>query len=198
MQYKRQQPRIFRTRIIGKFCTYCGELATVEDHFPPLTTIARGFLIPSCTECNLLAGTEFPFDFKSRITVVKDKIHYRYSRISKIPRWHDDEIMELGRGLQEYVRNGSNLSIVIHNRLRWNSISYLGTIINGIQLTYFKSEYEYEIKTAHCLHCGLLYIRYNPRQLFCQEKCRIQFHKKEKIKVISKIELDLFGFPKMK
>ena len=55
-----------RTRIPGDVCVYCGDAAQTMEHFPPKSVTSRGFLLPSCRECNVLAACEWSFDFEKK------------------------------------------------------------------------------------------------------------------------------------
>jgi hypothetical protein len=75
-----------RRVIKGDRCIYCGEAATCRDHFPPYTVEpVKGWLLPSCTECNLLAGDRHPYSFKKRATYVRDMLAHRYKRLLETP-----------------------------------------------------------------------------------------------------------------
>jgi hypothetical protein len=98
---KNRLANAFRDRLKGERCCYCGERATCEDHFPPRSATYVGVILPACHECNALAGTEYPFEFKKRAELVKEKLGQRYQCESP-----------------EYDRE----------RLAWNAIAYIASI----------------------------------------------------------------------
>lgn len=119
---------IFRIQIDGSLCVYCGEIASTVEHFPPKAHTCRGFLLPSCSECNILAGTEWPTDFEKRAEYVKSKIEKRYTKLLTLPEWNKTEIKQLGRGLREGVEAWQKMQDIARKRVAWNAMSYLTSI----------------------------------------------------------------------
>lgn len=117
-----------RVRLWGIWCVYCGEVATEDEHFPPATFSARGFILPACSECNRLAGTEYGTDFEKRSDRVKDKIRSKYARAVATPDWSPEEIGELGRGLRSGVVAWNEKIKTTRRRLAWSAVAYLQSI----------------------------------------------------------------------
>lgn len=70
-------------RIDGPTCIYCGERAQEHDHVWPLSAAACGtssLLVPSCKECNLLAGDSVFLRLSDRRDFVRTKLRARYQR----------------------------------------------------------------------------------------------------------------------
>lgn len=121
----RKLAKIYRIRLRGIFCIYCGELAQCYDHFPPYSATYSGFLLPACNECNALAGTEYPFEFESRARFVRERLEQKYKRVLDTPEWSKGELNKLGRGLKDSVKAWEELRKIVLRRIAWNAISYL-------------------------------------------------------------------------
>lgn len=117
-----------RRTVRGEDCIYCGEWATCRDHFPPVSMSKVGVLLPSCHECNFLAGVHHPTDLVSRIRHVRQAIEKKYRRVLETPEWSDEELSELGRGLKEDITKWRNLRRTVLRRIVWNAESYLKNI----------------------------------------------------------------------
>lgn len=126
-QYQRK-PSIYRVKLDDVNCVYCGEPSSCVDHFPPKVSTRFGFILPSCRECNHLAGTEHPFNFVARAAHVKKRLRQRYERWLQCPDWADDEIETLGRGLIQGVRVWRLQKEIARERLAWNAENYLRRI----------------------------------------------------------------------
>lgn len=131
---KRRMPNLFRVRIRGLWCIYCGETAECDDHFPPLSAGLRGFLLPACKECNALAGTDHPHNFSARAALVHAKIRNKYKRLVDTPNWSEDELKELGKNLKSSVKSWAGRREALLRRLAWNPFSYLGGLGGGKDL----------------------------------------------------------------
>lgn len=118
----------FRKKIEGKFCVYCGEIASGYDHFPPATSTPVGLLLPSCNECNYIAGTEFGYDFVSRAAYVNSKLRRKYASFINNPSWSEDELRSLGHSLRTGVKEWQTIRTIMLDRIAWNAISYLSSI----------------------------------------------------------------------
>lgn len=115
-----------RKRLAGKWCVYCGELADTIEHFPPATFGREGYLLPCCSECNRLAGTDYPVNFSARSELVKERL----SNCHKLPRLPDTvksalELQDKDWSLfLEDLQTWRRLS----QRLVWNAELYFGLI----------------------------------------------------------------------
>lgn len=121
----------FRIIIHGDWCVYCGEWATDWDHFPPKSAGPYGVLLPTCRQCNLFAGTSWPYNLGNRVQLVHTKIARRYRRVLATPDWEDEEIEELRGQLKTRVKTWVELKRIVQRRLAWNAVSYLACIDRG-------------------------------------------------------------------
>lgn len=125
---RRANQRQLRLTIRGHFCIYCGEWATCLDHFPPYSACLSGFLLPACKECNSLAGTEYPFDFRSRAKFVIERLRARYRKVLETPEWSAEEARPLGYSLKQMVKSWSKSRKIAIRRTAWNAESYLALL----------------------------------------------------------------------
>src|SRR5690606_32573551 len=103
-------------------------IANTTEHFPPASHSLRGWLLPACSECNSMAGTEFPEDFESRANLVNQKIRRKYRKEIASIDWHDDEIKSMGRGMQRGLKEWKEAVRIAKQRAAWNAVDYLRLI----------------------------------------------------------------------
>jgi hypothetical protein len=115
----RQPHNSLRTRIEGRYCVYCGERPSTDEHFPPVSHGLGGFIFPACSECNALAGTAFARDFLRRAVLVKRRLSERYSEVTLDAVLARDESQWLVMLHEEATRR---------RRLDWSAQVYLHSI----------------------------------------------------------------------
>lgn len=106
-------------------CAYCGESATDREHVLP--KVAGGdFTVPSCRECNILAGSKIHLSFEERRAYIRARIEKRYRRLLRQPEWSRDEVSELGRALSDVVVASEAARRIIVDRLAFSAeISFI-------------------------------------------------------------------------
>jgi len=102
----------------GEPCVYCGALSTDKEHVTPLSWIeytlemrACGFeievpkevIVPSCHECNCIAGDIVFKSFKEKKEYIKEHLYKKYKKFLRYPEWEEKEIMELDGNLRKQV-----------------------------------------------------------------------------------------------
>tara|TARA_R110002020_G_scaffold461740_1_gene680768 strand:- start:2585 stop:3022 length:438 start_codon:yes stop_codon:yes gene_type:complete len=113
-------------------CVYCGEKATELDHVMPLDVVSKldttdeetidalgqGLsLVPSCSECNRMAGAE-PFDLiRDKREYVQNKIRKKYAKYLNQVHWEDWEIDELGPNMKQEVTRSLKLKKITQLRI---------------------------------------------------------------------------------
>ena len=113
-------------------CVYCGEKATELDHVMPLDVVSKldttdeetidalgqGLsLVPSCSECNIIAGAE-PFDLiRYKREYVQNKIIKKYAKYLNQVHWEDWEIDELGPNMKQEVTRSLKLKKITQLRI---------------------------------------------------------------------------------
>ena len=109
-------------------CFYCGLPAGTIDHIPPLDAIEDLKMIsnnltytkvPSCKECNNLAGTEPHTDIFIRQKYIKEKIRKKYKKYIEFSDWEEEEINKLGYLLQTDIREFMSLKYLVISRLSY-------------------------------------------------------------------------------
>ena len=77
-------------------------------------------LVPSCAQCNLLAGAAFDWtDVAGKRRYIQRALYRKYAKLLKTPEWEDDEIEELGRTLGSKVRANQANKARIRQRVLW-------------------------------------------------------------------------------
>lgn len=116
-----------RTRIKGDWCVYCGELATTEDHFPPASITAKGWLLPCCSECNSVLRDQEPFDLLKRRHIVAKRYGRKLGRMKA--EWRNTEIEEeLEGNLRRSVKSYQTSRRRMVMRVKWSVEAYLARI----------------------------------------------------------------------
>jgi|ERR1700680_270423 len=114
-------------------CTYCGGIAQCMDHVPPLSHAARMLdisrdelmsttlmVVPSCYECNGLAGSSYQATLSERRAYVKRRLREKYRQLLLVPKWSEDEIAELGYHLATVVKTADYKFESVRERLAFN------------------------------------------------------------------------------
>jgi len=140
----RREHDSLRTRITGRHCVYCGELSTSDEHFPPVCNGVGGYILPACLECNKLAGTEYPRDFKKRTEHVKDQLSKRYPAATLDEILASKEIQVVDTLKAEQTRR---------RRLDWDAEIYLQTIAEKHFVEIIQGS-EFKYRAGCCEACG--------------------------------------------
>lgn len=115
-------------KIAGMWCIYCGEMATSEDHFPPVSVDTRGWRLPACKECNSGIGDRFPFSFWDRCDEAKRRIEKKHAHALAFPHWDEEDLEELGPNMRRNVKLWQRKKRIAHARIAWNVRAYLLSI----------------------------------------------------------------------
>jgi hypothetical protein len=95
-------------------CAYCGERYTDIDHVLPWSWFEKiantepgdywTWLVPSCSECNNIAGDQIFATPALKREYVQSRLMARYDFAFASDRWTQEEIDELGPNLKQFVR----------------------------------------------------------------------------------------------
>jgi hypothetical protein len=120
-------------------CYYCGVPADTIDHVVPKSLLDavrdsgeegliaavserhRRMTVPSCHECNSLAGALYHQTLDERADFVRERLARRYARILAMPDWSPSEIATLSERLQKHVIAGLLKRDLARRRLRYRS-----------------------------------------------------------------------------
>ena len=115
-------------------CIYCGNTAHTLDHVLPLSVAAAKDLshpaaqravkfglrlVPSCLECNLLAGARPFYSILEKRKYIQKRLAKKYRRWLRHIVWTDDEMQEMGRCLRDQVAQAMQNRKVIEMRVNW-------------------------------------------------------------------------------
>ena len=91
---------------LGQTCVYCGEKATCIDHIIPWSYCRSSEptnLVPSCQECNSVAGSTVFDTFEMKRDYILGKIHKRRNKLISI--WLKEDFDDLGHTLRSAMTN---------------------------------------------------------------------------------------------
>jgi hypothetical protein len=119
-----------RIQLIGDQCVYCGESRQCTDHFPPRSLRVLGFILPSCLECNGLAGARHPFDFAARARLVNDRLNEIYAGClaEDAAQWCGEDLTEVDYVLVTEAHRWENLKKTARRRVAWSAMAYIRSI----------------------------------------------------------------------
>lgn len=109
-------------------CVHCGEPASATDcALPALAerTLFRAIGamkiqgVPACPECAELAKLSSARTLGGQRRFIAARLSERYDRLLRIPRWHAEEIEELGYNLRQAVAAGLDRRQWLERRLAW-------------------------------------------------------------------------------
>lgn len=128
-------------------CYYCGMNATQTDHVPPIShggDFNLGFLIHSCSECNIILGDNRYETLNERSRTIKLYLQKKFKKTLKYPDWSDEEIEEMSGRLKEAIVNLERAKRIIKERINYSSSMH--EIYKNIKLYYIESYNKYKIK----------------------------------------------------
>ena len=115
-------------------CYYCGCIADQKEHVIPVSYIKKleelkslDFeikmpkieIVPSCEECNYLAGSKVFKNKTLKKEYIKKKLREKYKKILNSPNWTDEEIAELSGDLQKRIILYEEAKKVIWKRINY-------------------------------------------------------------------------------
>jgi len=129
---ERQLHHLYKLFIPSKdqrfICFYCGLPAGTIDHVPSLSKVKELRMtydsliytkVPSCNECNGIAGDEPHVCIFERRIFVKEKLKIKYKKYIKLCDWEEGEIDDLGYNLRVDVINAMSIKYLIAYRLHY-------------------------------------------------------------------------------
>lgn len=107
-------------------CVYCGEWAQDVEHVVPRDTGLPTWTVRACSECNGIAGATLFDGFVDKRNHIHDRLRKRHARLLALPEWDAEEIEEMGRGMQEYVRKSEFARRIVAGRVDFKVELLLG------------------------------------------------------------------------
>lgn len=114
---------------LGDPCVYCGMESSGWDHVPALSYVAQtwgldGFnyrprKVPSCGECNALLGVCGERAIQRRRHILKQRLRKKYAHVVRMPKWDEDEMIDMGDTLRNDISYHDKLSTLIKRRLSY-------------------------------------------------------------------------------
>ena len=103
-------------------CAYCGEPADNKEHVIPRAYVGEHrFTVPSCWECNNLAGSRIFLTFTDKRDHVRRKLERKYKKLLKMPEWDRYELAEMDGNLRQALLDAEEARKLITVRLEFAS-----------------------------------------------------------------------------
>jgi hypothetical protein len=103
----------------GEACSYCGEFAQCTDHLDPFQFVGNATqLLPSCMECNDLAGARFFNSFDEKKAFIRTQIERRYRSVLAMKAWKLDALDQLGPDIRARLQVDLRHREILLRRLR--------------------------------------------------------------------------------
>ena len=125
-----KRPNSLYEHVAGDSCIYCGVEAEVLDHAypksrePTLAPPGMMLLVPSCRQCNALAGDEVHRTINERREFIHRKLRKRNQALLATPEWEDWELGRLKGRLRESVLNALEAQHRLSLRLAYRPDSH--------------------------------------------------------------------------
>lgn len=191
---------LYRT-VQAENCIYCGVRATCHDHFVPISLVAilaetkilkqfKMLLVPSCGECNQMAGDAIFKTVAAKRRFIKTKISKKYERIISMPHWSGSDLEKMSWIMQEHIKSGLRMKRFISQRISYQNTSTSKRVIaknyteaacifsgknNGQEIKnkegkrrFIKGRFR---RIRNCIWCGSEIICRNERHIFCSPNC---------------------------
>lgn len=114
-----------------KTCVYCGMNATDLEHVLPLSVCASLdfdkirirdimfglYVVPSCYECNSLASNKIFLNIKDKRKYIQNRLRTKHRKKLRHVVWDDEEIKELGRAMQDQIRQSMYNKFILTKRI---------------------------------------------------------------------------------
>lgn len=113
-------------------CVYCGDPMTCEDHIYPISALAKLpeqarqiipkallRIVPSCDECNGLAGDKVFHAFEDKRQFIKGHLLQKHHGLCDFPTWAPEEIAELQGNLRRYISGSVSYRELLLERFRY-------------------------------------------------------------------------------
>ena len=110
-------------------CFYCGDPADAKDHVPALCRVPdyrrlnlekeEYFLVPSCTECNVLLSDSLQDSILDRVIIAHGLLEEKYKKLLKGKKWNKQMIedAELDGNLRLYIEGHTRVRSQIEARI---------------------------------------------------------------------------------
>lgn len=127
--YGHRYQRFYHDVLNRYCCFYCGQPADTMDHVPPLTRVSdyeafglanpRYLTVPSCPECNSLAGDTLQESILDRAVFIHRALESKYRKTLKSANWSEAEIRQAGLSgrLKWYIKGNSRVVSRLLDRL---------------------------------------------------------------------------------
>ena len=100
-------------------CAYCGMPASDVEHVVPRNMEVPTFTVPSCGECNNMAGGRHFLCFADKREFIRHQIRRKYKSVLRTGDWDSDELAEMSPTMRHMIRTHLDARHVVEARLMW-------------------------------------------------------------------------------
>lgn len=116
------QRKLLKTKDLPRICMYCGDPATDREHVVPKSIVGENTdKVWSCSECNSIASDSLFETIEEKGEYIRAKLKHKYKKILEAAEWSDDEIEEMGYGMQKRIRSARTAKQWVKKRLQWDT-----------------------------------------------------------------------------
>jgi len=115
-----------------RHCVYCGDWFECKDHYVPIDWLgyhrsyAAGDVVPACRECILLLSNFAKDTLQLRAEHLIGAYERRAAKWLRVPLWSEQELQEMGYGMQRQIRRALMLRSIYITKLRNLDLTLLG------------------------------------------------------------------------
>jgi hypothetical protein len=116
----------------ARYCIYCGDWYECIDHRVPIDwpgnrrSYAAGDVVPACRECSLLLSHFSKKTLSSRAEYLMGSYEKRAAKWLRVPPWSEQELQEMGYGMQKQIRRALMVRSIYIAKLRNLDLTELG------------------------------------------------------------------------
>lgn len=165
-------------------CFYCGAPGKHRDHVDPVSRTGkdRNFTtdewVWSCIECNLVLTNNVFYTVEDRIAHL---ITNYQSKADTLAAWEEDEIVEMGRGLVDAIREQMYIRGGYETRVRYLKYRRSYMRLNHADKKPPIAEPEPKISSYECIRCGgTIPLSLRGGKPFCGAFCGWMYEKERK------------------
>lgn len=106
-------------------CVYCGDYAAEIEHVIPRVSRLPTYTVPSCRECNGIAGGLLFIGLKQKSEYIRSRLRKRYKHVLSTPHWTPSQLSEMSYSLQKKIGASLAAKRQIKRRVEFEWISEL-------------------------------------------------------------------------
>lgn len=98
-------------------CVYCGEYACEVEHVVARCHGEATWTVPSCSECNGMAGGRLFYTFAEKRDHIHKSIRRKYSKVLRTAEFDREELREMGPRMRNLLQAALDAKTIVEQRL---------------------------------------------------------------------------------